>query len=144
MLKKVSIFLGLVLVAMMLAVGGLYAKGGSAEVLLWVVKIFLRQEHAPNREVKWAVPTAPTAIAGNPQAGSERKPPNIILIVADDLGYNDITLNGGGLAGGTVPTPNINSLAQEGANFQTSYSERHMCTLPSGHHDRPLSHSFWL
>ncbi|NBQ05917.1 MAG: sulfatase, partial [Betaproteobacteria bacterium] len=127
MLKKMAIFLGCVLAVMVLAVGGLYAKGGSAEVLLWVVKIFLRQEHAPNREVKWAVPTAPTAIAGNPQAGSERKPPNIILIVADDLGYNDITLNGGGLAKGTVPTPNINSLALQGANFETSYSGNATC-----------------
>jgi arylsulfatase A-like enzyme len=127
MLKKVSIFLGLVLVAMMLAVGGLYAKGGSAEVLLWVVKIFLRQEHAPHREVHWAVPTSPSTASAIPQISSERKPPNVILIMADDLGFNDITLYGGGLAGGTVPTPNINSLAQEGANFQTSYSGNATC-----------------
>jgi arylsulfatase A-like enzyme len=124
MLKKLGIFLGLVLAALVLAVGGLYAKGGSAEVLLWVVKIFLRQEHAPNREVTWAVPNASEAPA---QTSDGRKPPNIILIVADDLGYNDITLNGGGLAKGTVPTPHINSLAQQGANFETSYSGNATC-----------------
>lgn len=124
MLKKVGIFLGLVLAALVLAVGGLYAKGGSAEVLLWAVKIFVRQEHAPNREVTWAVPNAPVA---NPQGSSERKPPNVILIVADDLGYNDITLNGGGMANGTVPTPHINSLAQQGANFESSYSGNATC-----------------
>ena len=122
MLKKIAIALGLLLSALVLAIGGLYAKGGSAEVLLWVVKIFIRQEHAPNREVTWAVPPAP-----NSQANTDRKPPNIILIVADDLGYNDITLNGGGLANGTVPTPHINSLAREGANFETSYSGNATC-----------------
>ena len=124
MLKKIAISLGFVLAALVLAVGGLYAKGGSAEVLLWVVKIFLRQEHAPNREVNWAIPTNLPAGA---ETKSGAKPPNVILIVADDLGYNDITLNGGGLAGGTVPTPNINSLAQQGANFETSYSGNATC-----------------
>ncbi len=124
MLKKLGIFLGLVLAALVLAVGGLYAKGGSAEVLLWVVKLFIRQEHAPNREVAWAVPNAPESTS---QSSQGRKPPNIILIVADDLGYNDITLNGGGLAKGTVPTPHINSLAQQGANFETSYSGNATC-----------------
>ncbi|MEO0029531.1 MAG: Arylsulfatase [Pseudomonadota bacterium] len=124
MLKKLGVFLGLVLAALVLAVGGLYAKGGSAEVLLWVVKLFIRQEHAPNREVTWAVPNASEAPS---QTSEGRKPPNIILIVADDLGYNDITLNGGGLAKGTVPTPHINSLAQQGANFETSYSGNATC-----------------
>ncbi len=124
MLKKLGIFLGLVLAALVLAVGGLYAKGGSAEVLLWVVKLFIRQEHAPNREVTWAVPNASEAPS---QISEGRNPPNIILIVADDLGYNDITLNGGGLAKGTVPTPHINSLAQQGANFETSYSGNATC-----------------
>lgn len=124
MLKKIIILFGLLIAAIVLAVGGLYAKGGSSEVLLWFVKIFVRQEHAPNREVTWAIPSNHSN--GN-QPNSAAKPPNIILIVADDLGFNDITLNGGGLAGGTVPTPNINSLAQEGANFQTSYSGNATC-----------------
>jgi arylsulfatase A-like enzyme len=124
MLKKFAIFLGVIVAALVLAVGGLYAKGGSAEVLLWVVKIFLRQEHEPNREVTWAIPTGPS-VQSQTQTG--QKPPNVILIVADDLGYNDITLNGGGLAKGTVPTPHINSLAQQGANFETSYSGNATC-----------------
>jgi len=124
MLKKIVIVFGLFISALVLLVGGLYVKGGQAEILLWVVKIFIREEHAPNREVTWAMPAA------KPESSEGRvgvKPPNVILIVADDLGFNDISLNGGGLAKGTVPTPFINSLAQQGANFETSYSGNATC-----------------
>ena len=41
MLKKIVVVFGLLISAFVLVVGGLYAKGGQAEVLLWVVKIFL-------------------------------------------------------------------------------------------------------
>jgi len=83
MLKKIVIAFGLLISAFVLVVGGLYVKGGQAEVLLWVVKIFLRVEHEPNREVTWAIPTGKSA---GPEASSGAKPPNVILIVADDLG----------------------------------------------------------
>ena len=124
MLKKIAIALGVLIAAFVLVVGALYAKGGRAEVLLWFVKVFVRVEHEPNREVTWTVPSGNAAI---PQNSSGVKPPNVILIVADDLGYNDISLNGGGLAKGTVPTPHINSLALQGANFETSYSGNATC-----------------
>ena len=51
------------------------------------------------------------------------RPPNIILIVADDLGYNDISTFGGGI----VQTPNIDRLAKEGAVFNQSYSGASTC-----------------
>ncbi|MDZ7783052.1 MAG: sulfatase-like hydrolase/transferase [Halioglobus sp.] len=45
--------------------------------------------------------------------------PNILLIVADDLGYNDISaINPRGLS-----TPNIDRLAQEGATFRRHYAD---------------------
>ncbi len=124
MLKKIVIAFGLVIAAFALAVGALYAKGGQAEVLLWFVKVFVREEHAPNREVTWTIPSGKSTV---PENNSGVKPPNVILIVVDDLGYNDITLNGGGLAKGSVPTPHINSLALQGANFETSYSGNATC-----------------
>lgn len=57
-----------------------------------------------------------------------RRPPNVILIVADDLGINDISLNGGGVAGGTVKTPNIDALAHEGVSFTTAYAANATCS----------------
>ncbi len=74
----------------------------------------------PNRPVAWQQGPA------TPAAG--KRPPNIILIVADDLGYNDISLNGGGVGGGIVKTPNIDALAREGVNFATAYAANATCS----------------
>ncbi len=42
--------------------------------------------------------------------------PNIVLIMADDMGYSDI-----GCYGGEIPTPNIDRLAGEGLRFTPFY-----------------------
>lgn len=76
---------------------------------------------APAREIPWSVGPAEAE-----QAAGER-PPNIILIVADDLGYNDISTFGGGVAGGRVQTPHIDELAAAGATFTQSYSGAGTC-----------------
>ncbi len=77
---------------------------------------------AEHREIQWSAPAASTQVV----AASER-PPNIVLIIADDLGWNDITLNGGGVDGGSMPTPNINELAQNGVNFTQGYTADGTC-----------------
>ncbi len=51
-------------------------------------------------------------------------PPNIILIMADDLGYGDL----GGYYGGKANTPNLNRLAQEGMLFTDFHSNGPMCS----------------
>ena len=73
----------------------------------------------PNRAVAWQ--------QGPTQAPEGKRPPNIILIVADDLGYNDISPNGGGVAR-VVKTPNIDALAREGVNFTTAYAANATCS----------------
>ncbi len=51
-------------------------------------------------------------------AGRESDPrPNIILVMADDLGWSDI-----GCYGGEIGTPHIDSLAQEGLRFRQFYN----------------------
>ena len=54
--------------------------------------------------------TAPsTAAAGAPGGRGAPELPNVVFILADDLGYGDV-----GAYGGRVPTPNIDRLAREG------------------------------
>ncbi|NDV61242.1 sulfatase-like hydrolase/transferase [Puniceicoccales bacterium CK1056] len=49
--------------------------------------------------------------------------PNVIVIMADDLGYADVGFNGCK----DIPTPNIDTLAQEGANFTNAYVTYPVC-----------------
>lgn len=60
--------------------------------------------------------------------------PNIALILADDLGYNDVSLHGSP----QIPTPNIDSLAANGLNL-AQYRTMPVCSptrasLMSGRH----------
>lgn len=50
--------------------------------------------------------------------------PNIIIILADDLGYGDL----GGYFGGQAKTPQINRLAREGMLFTDFHSNGPMCS----------------
>ena len=50
-------------------------------------------------------------------ATEDRKRPNILLILADDLGYSDI-----GSYGSEVNTPNLDQLAQQGLRFSRYYT----------------------
>jgi uncharacterized sulfatase len=54
---------------------------------------------------------------------SER-PPNVVLILADDLGWNDISMNG---LNPTTQTPNIDALAAEGVTFAQGYAANGTC-----------------
>ena len=50
------------------------------------------------------------------------RPPNILLVVVDDLGWGDIGVNGGGVVVG-APTPNIDRLAQQGLRLTSTYAQ---------------------
>ena len=50
-----------------------------------------------------------------------------LAILADDLGWNDLTFQGGGVAGGSVPTPHIDSLARDGVSFANGYAANGTC-----------------
>lgn len=76
----------------------------------------------PNQAINWD--QGPDEAPLNQENGE--RPPNVVLILADDLGWNDITLNGG-IADGTVPTPNIDSIAKQGATFSKGYAACGTC-----------------
>lgn len=48
--------------------------------------------------------------------------PNIVLIMADDLGFSDL-----GCYGGEIDTPNLNSIAQNGLRFNSFYNTSRCC-----------------
>ena len=87
--------------------------------------------HAAERDPERGVaPTQaiPWQSGSDPGAGPrEERPPNIVVILADDLGWNDLSWLGGGVAGGTVPTPSIDSLARDGVHFANGYSAHGTC-----------------
>jgi arylsulfatase A len=51
------------------------------------------------------------------------RPPNIILIVADDLGYGDLSCYGSGIS-----TPNCDTMAQQGMRFIQHYAGSPVCS----------------
>src|SRR5678816_3662575 len=59
-----------------------------------------------------------------PTAVAQTKPPNIVVILADDLGYNDIGFNGCN----DIPTPNIDSLIANGILCTNGYATHPFCS----------------
>ncbi len=49
--------------------------------------------------------------------------PNVLFILMDDLGWADISINGGDFA-----TPNIDSIGEDGVNFDNFYSSYSVCS----------------
>lgn len=69
------------------------------------------------------------------------KQPNLVLIIADDLGYGDVSYQGGDL-----PTPSIDSIAANGIRFSDGYVTAPVCApsragLMSGRYQQRFG--FW-
>jgi len=56
-------------------------------------------------------------LSGNASHAAGTKQPNILIILADDLGYADTGFNGGK----DIPTPAIDSIAKNGVHFTAGY-----------------------
>lgn len=76
-------------------------------------------------------------------AAAADTPPNIVLIVADDLGYGEL-----GCQGATdIPTPNIDSIAKSGVRFTNGYVSCPVCSptragLLTGRYQQRFGHEF--
>jgi len=77
-----------------------------------------RRKFLRNTGLAAAAMTLPVTVRG---AGAKGDRPDIVVIVADDMGYSDI-----GCYGGEIPTPNIDSIAAGGIRF-TQYHSENMC-----------------
>lgn len=96
-----------------------------AGVGLWASADWLKL-HAPGMMGEPVAPNRPVVWAQGPDAAADAgRPANIILIVADDLGWNDLSLTGEGPSG--MATPNIDRIGREGVQFDNGYAGNATC-----------------
>ena len=79
----------------------------------------------------------------NPGRSNAGKKPNIILIVADDLGYGELGCQGNK----EIPTPHIDSIARNGVRFTNGYVTAPLCSpsragLLTGRYQQRFGHEF--
>jgi arylsulfatase A-like enzyme len=68
--------------------------------------------------------TARIVYCQSPQTQTESKRPNIVIILADDMGYSDM-----GMFGSEIKTPNMDAMAMSGTRFTNYYT--HASCSPS-------------
>ena len=64
------------------------------------------------------------AAMGAAAAAPARRPPNIVVVLADDLGYGDLGIQGSNL----IATPNLDRLARQGVRMTDFYASANICT----------------
>ena len=95
----------------------------SAVVLATTLGLSACSPDEPSRSTVDGGPSADSTLdnaagAGQPGVGANaNERPNIVLIVADDLGFGDLGYNGS-----EIPTPNIDALAAQGMRMTNFYS----------------------
>ena len=67
--------------------------------------------------------TSAAALAAGTMPAAENKP-NVIVILADDVGYGDLSCYGAT----KVKTPNLDRIAQQGLRFTDAHSSSATCT----------------
>lgn len=90
------------------------------DIALWGLPLLINASNpiAENREINWPIG----------EARDKTGKPNIIIILADDLGFNDISYYNGGAADGSLQTPNIDKLAKSGVAFMNGYAASPVCS----------------
>ena len=108
--------------AVVVAVAGAGAWVFRHEVVLTAasLRMDMTRDIAPNRSVEWQKPSAV-------EAADATRPPNIVLIVTDDMGFGDVSFHGTGAMRGLLETPHMDAIAREGAVFMNGYAGNATC-----------------
>jgi arylsulfatase A-like enzyme len=98
----------------------------------WRYRVELIVQVAPKiRHLVNAVPeNVPTQWTQGPATAAvapDQRRPNVILFLVDDMGFNDVSLYNGGAADGSLQTPNIDSIAQQGVKLTNGYAANAIC-----------------
>ncbi len=112
-----------IVILVVLVAGASWGWHNRVNLLVWGLPHILdvARPIAPNEPTRWQV--GPDS-ASQPPAG---RPPNIIFILADDMGFNDVSLYNGGAGDGTVMTPHIDAIARQGVLFENGYAANAVC-----------------
>ena len=111
--KSIKIFLGFLFIAMVFAI--------------WFSQNWYK---IPKYIGNWENPIGKN-VTINWEKGPETRvssKPNVIVILVDDLGFNQISAYGGGMSNGNFKTPNIDQLAKDGVLCTNGYSSSAVCS----------------
>src|SRR3954447_24387026 len=95
------------------------------------------------RRCLWVIGALASAWLSGSATGAEVKRPNVVLLVADDLGYADLGFQGGK----DIPTPNLDALAAGGVRCTNGYVSGPYCSptragLLTGRYQQRFGHEF--
>jgi arylsulfatase A-like enzyme len=81
--------------------------------------------------------------AAGPALAADRKQPNVIVFLADDVGWGEFGFQGNS----QIPTPNIDSIAKQGTRFTNGYIAATYCSpcragLMTGRYPTRFGHEF--
>ena len=97
-----------------------------------------------NRFSRFVLPVVALSAACASAIAAQSGKPNILVIVADDLGWGELTVQG---FTKEIPTPNIDSIANNGVRFTSGYVSGPYCSptragLLTGRYQQRFGHEF--
>ena len=101
------------------AVSGLLSVLLIGTSIFYVLTMNLRSE--PNTERMWE--GQDDYLKGVDKNATKAENPNVLVILMDDMGYGDVSLNGA-----IYDTPNIDSIGENGINMENFYSSYSVCS----------------
>jgi arylsulfatase A-like enzyme len=103
--------------------------GSRFELIKYLIKFVLdpnqikNQPNLMSRVLIFLIGAFSFSLSGNKVFG-QQKTPNVIIIMADDMGYGDLSCFGHP----TIRTPHLDQMAAEGMRFTQFYSAANLCT----------------